>query len=119
MERISPKQKKRQKNERYSMHQRKIPMRKCTGCNEMKEKKQLVRVVKAPDKTDENGEVIEKGGISVDFMGKRSGRGAYICHNAECLKAARKARRLERAFSCKIPDEVYEQLERELGETNG
>ena len=119
MERISPKQKKRQKNERYSMHQRKIPMRKCTGCNEMKEKKQLVRVVKAPDKTDENGEIIEKGSISVDFTGKKSGRGAYICRNAECLKAARKARRLERAFSCKIPDEVYEQLERELGEANG
>ncbi len=101
------------------MHQKKIPMRKCTGCNEMKEKRQLVRVVKAPDKTDENGEVIEKGEISVDFTGKKSGRGAYVCPNAECLKAARKARRLERAFSCRIPDEVYEQLERELGGNNG
>lgn len=100
------------------MYQKKIPMRKCTGCNEMKEKKQLVRIVKAPDKTDENGEVIEKGGISVDFTGKKSGRGAYVCRNADCLKAARKARRFERAFSCKIPDEVYEQLEREL-ENNG
>lgn len=97
------------------MHQRKIPMRKCTGCGEMKEKKQLVRVVKAPDQTNENGEILRKGEISVDSTGKKSGRGAYVCPNPECLKLARKARRLERAFSCKIPDEVYEQLEKELG----
>lgn len=98
------------------MHQKKIPMRKCTGCNEMKEKKQLVRVVKTPDKTDENGEVIEKGEILVDFTGKKSGRGAYVCPNPDCLSSARKARRFERAFSCKIPDEVYELLTKELEE---
>ncbi len=97
------------------MHQKKIPLRKCTGCNEMKEKKQLVRIVKTPDKTDENGNVIQKSEILVDLTGKKSGRGAYICPNPECLKAARKARRFEKAFSCKIPDEVYEQLEKELG----
>ena len=96
------------------MHQKKIPLRKCTGCNEMKEKKQLVRIVKTPDKTDENGNIIQKSEILVDLTGKKSGRGAYICPNPECLKAARKARRLEKAFSCKIPDEVYEQLEKEL-----
>lgn len=97
------------------MHQKKIPLRKCTGCNEMKEKKQLVRIVKTPDKTDENGNVIQKSEILVDLTGKKSGRGAYICPNPECLKAARKARRFEKAFSCRIPDEVYEQLEKELG----
>ncbi len=103
------------------MHQKKIPLRKCTGCNEMKEKKQLVRIVKTPDKTDENGNIILKSEIIVDLTGKKSGRGAYICSNSECLKAARKARRLEKAFSCRIPDEVYLQLEKELeaAESNG
>ncbi len=96
------------------MKQKKMPMRKCTGCGEMKEKKQLVRVVKAPDVTDESGEILQKGEISVDLTGKKSGRGAYVCHNPECLAAAKKARRLERAFSCKIPDEVYERLAEEL-----
>ena len=96
------------------MHQKKIPLRKCTGCNEMKEKKQLVRIVKTPDKTDENGNIVQKSEILVDLTGKKSGRGAYICPNPECLKAARKARRLEKAFSCKIPDELYDQLEKEL-----
>ena len=98
------------------MHQKKIPLRKCTGCNEMKEKKQLVRIVKTPDKTDENGNIVQKSEILVDLTGKKSGRGAYICPNPECLKAARKARRLEKAFSCKIPDEVYEEVRIE-GET--
>ena len=86
------------------MRQKKIPMRKCTGCGEMKEKKQLVRIVKAPD-----GNV-----ISLDLTGKKPGRGAYICSSPDCLKKAKKARRLERAFSCKIPDEVYEQLTEEI-----
>lgn len=87
----------------------------------MKEKKQLVRIVKTPDKTDENGNIILKSEIIVDLTGKKSGRGAYICSNSECLKAARKARRLEKAFSCRIPDEVYLQLEKELeaAESNG
>ena len=98
------------------MKQRKIPLRKCTGCNEMKEKRQLVRVVKAPDETDENGQVIKTGGISVDLTGKKPGRGAYVCKNADCLAKARKARRFEKAFSCKIPDDVYERLEQELSE---
>ena len=96
------------------MKQRKIPMRKCTGCGEMKPKMELIRVVKAPDVLDENGEVVEKGEISLDLTSKKSGRGAYICHNIECLQMARKARRLERAFSCMIPAEVYDAMEKEL-----
>lgn len=98
------------------MKQKKIPMRKCTGCGEMKEKKQLVRVVKAPDVTAPSGEVLEKGEISVDLTGKKSGRGAYVCKDVKCLAAAKKARRFEKAFSCKIPDEVYDRLEKELSQ---
>ena len=90
------------------------PLRKCTGCGEMKEKRELIRVVKAPDTKDENGNVTAKGEISLDLTGKKSGRGAYICHDINCFEKARKARRFERAFSCKIPDEVYEQLENSL-----
>lgn len=90
------------------MRQKKIPLRKCTGCGEMKEKKQLVRIVKAPESAENK--------ISVDTKGKMPGRGAYLCKNTECLFKARKARRLEKTFSCKIPDEIYEQLERELKE---
>ena len=89
-------------------------MRKCVGCTEMKEKKELVRVVKAPDITDENGEIVQKGDISVDLTGKKPGRGAYVCRSVGCLAAARKARRLEKTFSCRIPDEVYDRLEQEL-----
>lgn len=85
------------------MQQKRIPMRKCTGCNEMKPKKELVRVVKSPE-----------GEISLDLTGKKSGRGAYICRSMDCLRAARKARRLERAFACAIPDDVYDAMEREL-----
>ena len=86
------------------MHTKRIPLRKCTGCNEMKPKKELVRVVKSPE-----------GEISLDLTGKKPGRGAYVCNNADCRKAARKARKLERAFGCKIPDEVYERMEAEIG----
>ncbi len=85
--------------------QRKIPLRKCTGCNEMKPKREIVRVVKN-----------KEGEISLDLTGKKAGRGAYICNNAQCLKMARKNRGLERAFSCKIPDEVYDELEKSLTE---
>ncbi len=91
------------------MKQKKVPMRKCTGCGEMKEKKQLVRIVKAPEKDGTGGE------ISVDLTGKMPGRGAYICKNSlDCLAKAKKARRLERAFSCQIPDTVYDRLTQEL-----
>ena len=96
------------------MKQRKMPLRKCTGCGEMKEKRELIRVVKAPDTKDENGEIIAKGEISLDLTGRKAGRGAYVCRNLACFEKARKARRFERSLSCKIPDEVYEQLQSEL-----
>jgi hypothetical protein len=85
------------------MHKKKIPMRMCTGCGEMKPKKELVRVVKSPE--DE---------VSLDLTGRKPGRGAYVCKSIDCLKAARKARKFERAFSCKIPDEIYDRMEEEI-----
>lgn len=87
---------------------KKIPQRQCVGCREMKDKKELIRVVKAPDDT-----------ISLDFGGKKPGRGAYVCRSVDCLKKARKSRALERAFSLQIPEKVYDALERELGGANG
>lgn len=96
------------------MKQRKIPMRKCTGCNEMKPKNELIRVVKAPDKLSDTGEVLEKGEISLDLTSKKAGRGAYICKNIECFNAAKKARRFEKAFSTQIPSSVYDSMEEEL-----
>lgn len=85
------------------MQQKKIPLRKCTGCGEMKPKKELVRVVKTPE--DE---------ILMDLTGRKNGRGAYICRDVECLKKARKAKRIEKSFQCSIPDEVYDKMEEEL-----
>lgn len=85
------------------MPTRRIPMRKCTGCNEMKPKKELVRVVRSPE-----------GEVSLDLTGKKPGRGAYVCRNAACLAKARKARRFERAFDCAIPDTVYDTMEEAL-----
>ena len=86
------------------MKVRKIPQRMCSGCKEHKEKKELVRVVRTP-----------QGEIQLDLTGKLSGRGAYLCCKKDCLKLARKAKRLERSLSCEIPAEVYERLEEELG----
>ena len=83
--------------------QKKIPMRQCLGCREMKPKRELIRVVRSPE-----------GEISLDFKGKTSGRGAYVCPNPACLKKAVKARALERAFSAQIPPEVYEKLNEEM-----
>lgn len=96
------------------MHKKRTPMRMCTGCGEMKEKPELVRVVKAPDPKDEEGNVIATGAISLDLTGKKPGRGAYVCKKTDCLKAARKTRRFERAFSCQIPAEVYDAMEEEI-----
>lgn len=96
------------------MVKKKIPLRKCSGCGEMKPKRDLIRVVKAPDIKNESGEVISHGEISLDLTGKKSGRGAYVCRSIDCLVLARKARRFERAFSCKIPDGVYDSMEEEL-----
>lgn len=93
---------------------KKVPLRKCTGCGEMKEKRELIRVVKAPEKKDENGNVISGGEISLDLTGRKPGRGAYVCKNTDCFEKARKARRFERSLSCKIPEDVYEQMSAEF-----
>ena len=85
---------------------KKIPMRKCTGCGEMKEKRAMMRVLKCEE------------GIVLDISGKKNGRGAYLCKSAECLKAARKNKGLERSLKVQIPTEVYEALEKEYGEIN-
>lgn len=82
---------------------RKVPMRKCVGCNEMKEKRQLIRVVRNA-----------QGEISLDLTGKKPGKGAYICRSVECYKSAVKSKRLERAFACPIPQEIYEKMQEEL-----
>ncbi len=82
---------------------KKIPQRRCLGCNESKDKKDLIRVVRN-----------NLGEISIDLTGKKAGRGAYICHNIDCLKKARKAKRIERAFSTQIEEEIFERLEREI-----
>lgn len=79
--------------------QKKIPMRQCVGCREMKAKKELVRVVRSPE-----------GEISLDFRGKAPGRGAYVCPQAECLRRAIKSRALERGLDCQIQQEIYDQL---------
>lgn len=89
--------------------QKRIPLRKCTGCNEMKPKTELIRVVKAPDISDDNINNI-KGAVSIDLTYKAPGRGAYVCKNETCLLAAKKARRFERAFGCKISEEIYDEL---------
>lgn len=85
--------------------QKKIPMRQCLGCREMKPKRELIRVVRSPE-----------GAISLDFKGKAPGRGAYLCRSGECLKKAIKSKALERAFSAQIPNEVHERLQREMEE---
>lgn len=82
---------------------KKVPQRQCVGCRTMKDKKELIRVVKSPE-----------GDITLDATGKKSGRGAYVCPDGECLKKARKSRALERAFDTAIPPEVYEALEKEM-----
>lgn len=83
---------------------KKIPQRQCVGCREMKDKKALIRVVKSPE-----------GQVSLDTVGRKPGRGAYVCPDPECLRKARKSRALERAFETQIPSEVYDAMEQELG----
>lgn len=94
------------------MKQKKIPLRMCAGCGEMKPKKELVRVVRAPVR-EEDGTAVG-GEISLDLTGRKPGRGAYVCFNPECLQKARKTRRLERTFSCRIDDAVYDALQAAL-----
>ena len=77
--------------------------RMCVGCGEMFDKKELIRVVKSP-----------QGEVSLDLTGKKNGRGAYVCNNPECLKKARTRKSIERSFSMKIEDEVYDKMEEEI-----
>jgi len=86
------------------MQQKKVPLRKCVGCGEMKPKKELVRIVRSPE-----------GEVSVDLTGKKNGRGTYVCKSPACLTKAMKERRLERAFSAQISPEIYEALLKEIG----
>ena len=89
--------------------QKKIPMRQCLGCREMKPKATLVRVVRSPE-----------GEIALDTKGKASGRGAYVCKDSACLKKTRKSKALERSLETQIPEEIYERLETEMeAEANG
>ena len=82
---------------------RKVPMRQCIGCREMKSKKDMIRVIKTPE-----------GEITIDATGKKNGRGAYICCASECFQKAIKSKGLERSLKTNIPNEVYEELEKEL-----
>ena len=87
------------------MKEKKVPMRLCLGCREMKPKKELLRVVRSPE-----------GAVSIDSTGRKPGRGAYVCHSAECLKKAIKQKQLERAFGCPLGEETHASLVRELEE---
>lgn len=84
---------------------KKIPMRQCLGCNEHKPKKELIRVVRSPE-----------GEISLDFNGKKSGRGAYICPSEECFKKARKSNRIANALGCAISEEIYDEMQECIAE---
>lgn len=84
---------------------KKIPLRQCVGCREMKSKKEMIRVLKT-----------ETEGIVLDATGKKNGRGAYICRSAECLQKAKKTKGLDRAFKMTIPDEIYASLTKEIME---
>lgn len=85
------------------MKMKKIPQRKCVGCNEMKDKKDLFRIVRSPE-----------GEISLDLTGKKNGRGAYVCPNPECITKAVKEERLERALEKAVSQDVYQQLLEDL-----
>ncbi len=90
------------------MATKKVPMRMCTGCKEMKPKKELIRVVKTAD-----------GEIFIDNKGKANGRGAYICNDKACLEKAIKIGALSRAFATKIPQEIYDRLKEEIENVEG
>ena len=87
---------------------KKVPMRQCLGCREMKPKRELMRVVRSPE-----------GAVALDLRGKANGRGAYICRSADCLKRAVKSNALARALETEIPPEVLESLLKEMEEADG
>lgn len=87
---------------------KKVPLRQCIGCGEMKTKKEMIRVLKTPE-----------GEITLDATGRKNGRGAYVCPTMECLKKAIKSKGIERSFKMAIPREVYEALEKEMEQLGG
>ena len=88
--------------------QKKIPQRQCMGCRERKAQREMIRVVRGVD-----------GTVSLDFGGKMSGRGAYVCPDLNCLKKALRSKALDRALEVTIPEEIYQRLEREMEGVNG
>ena len=87
---------------------KKIPLRQCLGCREMKPKRELVRVVRSPE-----------GTVSLDLRGKAPGRGAYVCHAPDCLKKALRSRAIARALEVEIPPEIYDALTGQMEEEHG
>lgn len=90
------------------MSTKKIPLRQCIGCGEMKSKKEMIRILKT-----------EEEGIVLDATGRKNGRGAYICPSRECLEKAVKSRGLDRSFKMSVPKEVYQTLEKEMEQLVG
>lgn len=90
------------------LKKKKTPERKCIGCNQGRDKRELLRIVRTPE-----------GRAEIDLTGKKSGRGCYICKNPDCLKSARRSRRIERALETEIPAELYEELERTVSGEEG
>ena len=86
---------------------KKIPTRQCLGCNTHRPKREMIRVVRGPE-----------GDISLDFIGKKSGRGAYICPERACFVKARRSKRIENALECSIPEEIYDEMENSISEGN-
>ena len=86
------------------MKRKKIPMRRCVACHQMKDKRELIRVVKSPE-----------GGVFIDPTGKKNGRGAYLCKDPDCFARVRSSKLLNREFKTEIPAEIYEQLEEQYG----
>lgn len=93
-----------------TMANKKIPMRQCIGCHEMRAKKDMIRVIKTTSEEEAKAE------ITLDITGRKNGRGAYICPNSGCLTAAIKNKGLERSFKMPIPKDIYEMLTKEMEE---
>ncbi len=85
------------------LKKKKIPLRKCLGCNEMKPKKELIRVVRSPE-----------GKVGIDKTGKSPGRGCYVCHNLKCLEAAIKAKRIQNALEVPVEQDLFEKLREQV-----
>ncbi|MCD8015423.1 MAG: YlxR family protein [Lachnospiraceae bacterium] len=86
-----------------AVQKKRVPLRKCTGCQEMKGKKEMLRILRTPE-----------GELMLDVTGRKNGRGAYLCRSMECFEKARKNRGLERSLKVKIPEETYESLKKEI-----